>query len=102
MMKLEETVGANRAGQLKITAIKAMQLQGGRTLIKVETDAGVAGYGECHGSGAFAREAIAALEGPRLPHLGLIGKDPLAIDVHFHNMFYAYPQRGRVVRLERY
>lgn len=33
-----------------------------------------------------------------MPHLELIGKDPLAIDVHFHNMFYAYPQRGRVMR----
>ena len=87
------------ASQVKITAIKAMQLQDGRTLIKVETDAEVAGYGECHGSGPFAREAIAALAGPRLPHLGLIGKDPLAIDVHFHNMFYAYPQRGRTVRI---
>jgi galactonate dehydratase len=31
--------------------------------------------------------------------LGLIGKDPLAIEVHFHNMFYAYPQRGRVTRV---
>ena len=29
----------------------------------------------------------------------LIGKDPLAIDVHFHNMFYAYPQRGRQMRV---
>ena len=83
----------------KITAIKAMQLNDGRTLIRIDTDAGVSGYGECHGSGAFAREAIAMLEGPRLPHLGLIGKDPLAIEVHFHNMFYAYPQRGRVVRV---
>jgi len=87
------------AGQVKITAIKALQLQDGRTLLKVETDAGVAGYGECHSSGATAREAIAALEGPRLPHLGLIGKDPLAIEVHFHNMFYAYQQRGRFVRV---
>ncbi len=93
------TMQTGPIGQIKITAIKAMQLQDSRTLIKVETDAGVDGYGECHGSGAFAREAIAALEGPRLPHLGLIGKDPLAIDVHFHNMFYAYPQRGRVVRV---
>jgi L-alanine-DL-glutamate epimerase-like enolase superfamily enzyme len=84
---------------VKITAIKAMQLRDQRTLIKIETDAGVSGYGECHGSGPFAREAIAALEGPRLPHLGLLGKDPLAIEVHFHNMFYAYPQRGRVVRV---
>lgn len=84
---------------VKITAIKAMQLRDLRTLIKVETDAGISGYGECHSSGPFAREAIAALEGPRLPHLGLIGKDPLALEVHFHNMFYAYPQRGRVVRV---
>lgn len=84
----------------KITAIKAMQLNArGGTLIKIETDIGVTGYGECHGSGAFARAAIAQLEGPRLPHLGLIGKDPLAISVHFHNMFYAYPQRGRQVRV---
>lgn len=90
---------AARQGETKITAIKAMQLQGGRTLIKVETDAGVSGFGECHGSGPFAREVIAGLEGPRLTHLGLIGKDPLAIQVHFHNMFHAYPQRGRVVRV---
>lgn len=86
-------------GQIKITAIKAMELNDRRTLIKIETDAGIDGYGECHGSGPFAREAIAALDGPRLPHLGLIGKDPLAIEVHFHNMFYAYPQRGRVTRV---
>ena len=87
---------------MKITDVKPYPVWVGsrnQCLIKVETDAGVDGYGECHGSGAFAREAIAALEGPRLPHLGLIGKDPLAIDVHFHNMFYAYPQRGRVVRI---
>jgi L-alanine-DL-glutamate epimerase-like enolase superfamily enzyme len=81
----------------KITAIKVLQPQQGATLVRVETDAGVCGYGPCHGTGPFVRAAIAALEGPRLPHLGLIGKDPLAIDVHFHNMFYAYPQRGRVM-----
>lgn len=86
-------------GQVKITAIKALQLQERGTLIKVETDAGVSGYGECHGSGPLAREVIAGLEGPRLPHLGLIGKDPLAIEVHFHNMFYAYAQRDRAVRV---
>lgn len=83
----------------RITAIKAMQLTQGPTLIKVETDGGIAGCGPCGGSGPFARAVIAQLEGPRLPHLGLIGKDPLAIQVHFHNMFYAYPQRGRVVRV---
>ncbi|MFN8442931.1 MAG: mandelate racemase/muconate lactonizing enzyme family protein [Caldilineaceae bacterium] len=93
------SVREKKTGQVKITAIKALQLKEGRTLIRIDTDAGVSGYGECHGSGPFAREAIAMLEGPRLPHLGLIGKDPLAIEVHFHNMFYAYPQRGRVVRV---
>ncbi|MCC6168029.1 MAG: mandelate racemase/muconate lactonizing enzyme family protein [Caldilineaceae bacterium] len=90
---------AARQGETKITAIKALQLQTGRTLLKVETDAGVSGYGECHAGGPPAREVIAGLEGPRLPHLGLIGKDPLAIQVHFHNMFHAYPQRGRAVRV---
>jgi len=83
--------------QVKITAIKVLQPKSGATLVRVETDAGVYGIGPCHGTGPFVRAAIAALEGPRLPHLGLIGKDPLAIDVHFHNLFYAYPQRARVI-----
>ncbi|MBI1296612.1 hypothetical protein GC175_16780 [bacterium] len=96
---MDRLTTSSTAGQVKITAIKAMELADHRTLIKIETDAGVDGYGECHGSGSYARAAIAALEGPRLPHLGLIGKDPLAIEVHFHNMFYAYPQRGRVTRV---
>jgi len=85
--------------QVKITAIKALQPRFGATLIKVETDAGVAGYGPTHGSGPFVRAVIDGLEGPRLPHLGLIGKDPLATEVHFQHMFYSYPQRGRVVRV---
>ena len=78
--------------QVKIAGIKAMQ-SGRRTLIKVETDAGLVGCGP------FARAVLAKLEGGRLPHLGLVGKDPLAIRVHFHNMFYAYLQRGRQVRV---
>lgn len=94
-----DALSAAHQGDVKITAIKAMQLKENRTLIKVETDAGISGYGECHGSGPLAREVIATLEGPRLTHLGLIGKDPLAIKVHFHNMFHAYPQRGRAVRI---
>jgi len=87
-----------RGGPQKITSIKAMQ-SGNRTLIKVETDAGIVGYGPCGTTGPIARAVIAGLEGGRLPHLGLIGKDPLAIQVHFHNMFYAYPQRSRQVRV---
>lgn len=35
----------------------------------------------------------------RIPQLGLIGKDPLAIQVHFHNIFYAYAQRARNVKV---
>lgn len=76
-----------------------MQPRHGTTLVKVETDAGICGYGACGATGPLARSAIAGLEGPRLPHLGLIGKDPLAIQVHYHNMFYAYPQRGRQMRV---
>jgi len=96
MQNFSPTATAAR-DSVRITAIKAVQPKSGATLVRVETDAGVYGIGPCHGTGPFVRAAIAALEGPRLPHLGLIGKDPLAIDVHFHNMFYAYPQRGRVV-----
>jgi len=69
------------------------------TLIKIETDAGLYGVGPCGGGGAFARDVITSFHTGRLPHLGLIGKDPLAIRVHFHNMFYAYPQRGRQMRV---
>lgn len=94
---MQKSPSTSMENSVRITAIKAVQPKSGATLVRVETDAGVYGIGPCHGTGPFVRAAIAALEGPRLPHLGLIGKDPLTIDVHFHNMFYAYPQRGRVV-----
>jgi L-alanine-DL-glutamate epimerase-like enolase superfamily enzyme len=83
----------------KITAIKALQSKHGATLIRVDTDAGISGYGPCNESGPVARSVIDGLHKGRLPHLGLIGKDPLSIQVHFHNMFYAFPQRGRPVRV---
>ena len=95
-----EAMAAPARGAVKITDIKAMRLKEGRTLIRIDTDAGVSGYGECAGDGPMARSVIAAYNGAgRLPHLGLIGKDPLAIQVHFHNMFYAYEQRGRQIRV---
>jgi L-alanine-DL-glutamate epimerase-like enolase superfamily enzyme len=87
-------------GATKITAIKALRIQNAQTLIRIDTDAGISGYGECGADGNTARAVIAAYNGGgRLPHLGLIGKDPLAIQVHFHNMFYAYEQRGRAMRV---
>ena len=84
------------AGQVKITAIKAMQLdfQFDGCLIKVETDAGLAGYGETGTNGTTARSHIEHMtttrafgstsyrEGPA----GLIGADPLAIERHFYRM----------------
>jgi galactonate dehydratase len=97
-----QSLAAPAMGQVKITAIKALQLnnksrRNSRALIKIETDAGLVGYGPSEG-GPGSRVAIAMLEG--LPGrgptpTGLIGKDPLAIHVHFHNMFYAHAQRPR-------
>jgi len=94
-------------GLVKITGIKAIGLKDpGSTLIKqqslirIDTDAGISGYGECGADGPVARRVIANYNGEgRLPHLTLIGKDPLAIQVHFHNMFYAYEQRDRAIRV---
>jgi L-alanine-DL-glutamate epimerase-like enolase superfamily enzyme len=86
----------NDRGQAAITAIKAMRLESGFCLIRIDTDAGISGYGECGDlDGDLVRAVIHlhALGGGRLPHLGLLGKDPLDIGVHHHNMFYAYPQR---------
>ena len=91
---------ATAEGLVKITKIQALQLKDGRTLIRVDTDAGLSGYGECNTPGPAARSAIAQYNGAgRLPNLGLIGKDPLAIQVHFHNMFYAYAQRRREIKV---
>jgi L-alanine-DL-glutamate epimerase-like enolase superfamily enzyme len=94
-----EALAAPARDEVKITSIKAMETRSQRTLIRIDTDAGVWGIGETGANGPFARNVIAGLEGGRLPHLGLVGKDPLAIQVHFHNMFYAYPQRGRIMRV---
>jgi galactonate dehydratase len=91
-----------KGSAVRISTIDAQQpkTREGTTLVRVVTDAGVVGYGPCgRTSGPAARAAIAALEGPRLPHLGLIGKDPLAIGVHHHNMFHAYRQRARSMQV---
>ena len=87
---------------VKITAIEALQPKApeGTTVIRVRTDAGLTGYGPAgRTSGPAARAAIDLLHNARLPHLGLIGKDPLAIGVHHHNMFYAYRQRARYMQV---
>ena len=73
---------AAQRNKVKITDIKAMQINriAGNCLIKIETDAGIVGYGEAGMTGPMARARIATMK-PLL-----VGKDPLAIEVHFQNM----------------
>src|ERR1700729_1775272 len=69
-------------GQVKITKIKTMGLDnvGDGCLIRIETDAGLIGYGEAGLPTAAARERIAMM----MPQLA--GQDPLAIERHFYMM----------------
>lgn len=97
-----ETAAAGTRGLVNITDIKAMRLDSGFCLVRVDTDAGISGYGECgDNDGDLVRALIEthAKGGGRLPHLKLVGKDPLAIRVHHHNMFYAFPQRRRELQV---
>jgi galactonate dehydratase len=69
-------------GKVKITGVKAMALQSiaGNCLIRIDTDAGLTGYGEAGATGPMARARIETMKSL------LLGKDPLAIEVHFHQM----------------
>jgi L-alanine-DL-glutamate epimerase-like enolase superfamily enzyme len=73
---------APHTGQVKITKIKALGLDnvGDGCLIRIETDAGLVGYGEAGLPAAAARARIAMIA-PQL-----IGEDPLAIERHFYRM----------------
>jgi len=75
-------LAAPLAGKVKITNIKAMGLNhmAGNCLIRIDTDSGLSGYGEAGATGAMARARIETMK-PLL-----IGKDPLAIEVHFQRM----------------
>jgi L-alanine-DL-glutamate epimerase-like enolase superfamily enzyme len=86
---------APHTNRVKITDIKVMQIQkiAGNSLIKIETDSGLVGYGEAGVSGPMGRARIEApiplpggVEGIGRMRDLLIGKDPLAIEVHFQNM----------------
>jgi L-alanine-DL-glutamate epimerase-like enolase superfamily enzyme len=61
-----EVLAAPARDHIKITAIKAMQTADTGTIVKIETDAGLVGYGPCHGSGPFAREVIKEVTSVRL------------------------------------
>jgi L-alanine-DL-glutamate epimerase-like enolase superfamily enzyme len=73
---------APHVNRTRITAVKAMAIRNiaGNCLIKIETDSGIAGYGEAGATGPMARARIATMK------QFLIGKDPLSIEVHFQNM----------------
>src|SRR5215475_15929348 len=92
-------LSAAARGLVKIRAVKAMAVRtggvgagvrgdrggapaaaggGGSTIIKIETDAGLDGYGPALGSGPLARAVIDEFmsEQGSAKGLGLIGKDP--------------------------
>jgi L-alanine-DL-glutamate epimerase-like enolase superfamily enzyme len=77
-----KALAAPYRNQVKITDINAMALKNiaGNCLVRVDTDAGLTGYGEAGATGPMARARIQTMKGL------LVGKDPLTIEVHFHNM----------------
>lgn len=77
-----KSFAAPLAGKVKITDVKAMGLEhiAGNSLIRIDTDSGLSGYGEAGATGPMARARIETMK-PLL-----IGKDPLAIEVHFQQM----------------
>ena len=83
---------APEQGRLRITALKAVQVKScTQTLIKVETDAGIVGYGEAGGPGPMIRGNLRYLE----PFL--LGKDPLEIDRLYNAMInLQHPNRPHV------
>jgi galactonate dehydratase len=75
-------LAAPNVNRVKITNIRAMAIQNiaGNCLIRIDTDGGLTGYGEAGATGPMARARIETMRSM------LIGKDPLAIEVHFQNM----------------
>src|SRR5438034_774068 len=75
-------LAAPSVNRVKITGIRAMAIKNiaGNCLIRIDTDSGLVGYGEAGATGPMARARIATMQNL------LIGKDPLAIEVHFQNM----------------
>ncbi len=77
-----KALAAANVNRVKITNIRAMAIRNiaGNCLIRIDTDSGVTGYGEAGATGPMARARIETMKSL------LIGKDPLQIEVHFHNM----------------
>lgn len=89
-------MAAPYTGLVKISAIKVLQLdfQFDGCLLKIETDAGLVGYGETGVTAKIARAHLDHMVDGNFPGLktyaqgpaGLIGADPLAIERHFYRM----------------
>jgi L-alanine-DL-glutamate epimerase-like enolase superfamily enzyme len=78
--RFEKLTAADR-GKVRITDIKMKGLSGvGHTLIRIDTDAGISGYGE---SGVTQSMMKAWLE---IYRPMLLKEDPLAIQYHWHRM----------------
>src|SRR5215471_11227149 len=75
-------LAAPHVNRVKITNIRAMAIKNiaGNCLVRIDTDAGITGYGEAGATGPMARARIHTMK-PLL-----VGKDPLTIEVHFHQM----------------
>jgi galactonate dehydratase len=75
-------MAAPNVNRVKITNVRAMAIRNiaGNCLIRIDTDSGLTGYGEAGATGPMARARIETMKSL------LIGKDPLQIEVHFHNM----------------
>ena len=79
-----EALAAPLRNKVKITAVKAMAVKGiaGNSLVKIETDQGLTGYGEAGATGPTVRARIRQL----IAEGRLVGQDPLSIGRHFHEM----------------
>jgi len=77
---------------VKITALKACQMRDtGQTLIRVETNSDIIGYGEAGGPGPMTRGFLKYYEEL------LIGKDPLEVDKLWQCLMnFQHPNRGHV------
>src|SRR5271154_5575611 len=75
-------MAAPNVNRVKITKVRAMAIRNiaGNCLIRIDTDSGLIGYGEAGATGPMARARIETMKNL------LIGKDTLAIEVHFQNM----------------
>ena len=86
-----EVLAAPMRRQFRITAVKALQLSvTPGTILRIDTDAGVSGYGPAHGTGPYVREVIKEFmsnEGSA-EGLSLIGKDLDEYSRETVQMFY--------------